>query len=104
MSAKCRLVVSWFGTDLRIGHCEVRPGVEVPEKTTQPYAWSVGGIAREDAYVVSQIDGRPAYGGTPADKAVVSAIQDLKARGLQRDVLPVHLDGRGRRQFAHRPL
>jgi hypothetical protein len=75
------LVVSWFGTDLRIGHCEIRPGVEVPAKTTQPYAWSVGGLAREEAYVVSAIDGRPAYGGTPADKAVVSAIQDLKARG-----------------------
>ncbi len=75
------LVVSWFGTDLRIGHCEIRPGVEVAEKTTQPYAWSVGGIERADAHVVSQVDGRPAYGGTPADRAVISAIQDLKARG-----------------------
>ena len=82
------LVVSWFGTDLRIGHCEIRPGVEVPEKATQPYAWSVGGVAREDAYVVSQVDGRPAYGGTPADKAVVSAIQDLKARGLSVTFYP----------------
>jgi hypothetical protein len=82
------LVVSWFGTDLRIGHCEVRPGVEVPEKTTQPYAWSVGGVARGEAYVVSQIDGRPAYGGTPADKAVVSAIQDLKARGYSVTFYP----------------
>ena len=82
------LVVSWFGTDLRIGHCEIRPGVEVPEKTTQPYAWSVGGVARADAHVVSQVDGRPAYGGTPADKAVVSAIQDLKARGLSVTFYP----------------
>jgi hypothetical protein len=82
------LVVSWFGTDLRIGHCEVRPGVEVPEKTTQPYAWSAGGITRDEAYVVSEIDGRPAYGGTPADKAVVSAIQDLKARGFSVTFYP----------------
>lgn len=37
------LVVSWFGTDLRIGHCEVKPGVEVADKETEPYAWSVGG-------------------------------------------------------------
>jgi hypothetical protein len=82
------LVVSWFGTDLRIGQCEVRPGVEVPEKTTQPYVWSVGGVTRDEAYVVSEIDGRPAYGGTPADKAVVSAIQDLKARGYSVTFYP----------------
>ncbi|HZP10291.1 baseplate megatron protein TIM-barrel domain-containing protein, partial [Methyloceanibacter sp.] len=82
------LMVSWFGTDLRISHCEIRPGVEVPEKTTQPYAWSVGGIVREEAYVVSEIDGRPAYGGTPADKAVVSAIRDLKARGFSVTFYP----------------
>ncbi|MGV1013715.1 MAG: baseplate multidomain protein megatron [Methyloceanibacter sp.] len=82
------LVVSWFGTDLRIGACQVRPGVEVPAKQTQPYAWSVGGVAREQAHVVSQVGGRPAYGGTPADRAVVSAIKDLKARGLRVTFYP----------------
>lgn len=41
-----------------------------------------GGTAREAAYVVSQVNDRPAYGGTPSDKAVISAIQDLKARGF----------------------
>ncbi len=82
------LVVSWFGSDLRIGACEVKPGVEVADKETKPYAWSVGGLAREAAYVVSQVDGRPAYGGTPADRAVISAIQDLKARGLKVTFYP----------------
>ena len=76
------LVVSWFGTDLRIGACEVKPGVEVADKDTQPDTWSVGGVAREAGYVVSQVNDRPAYGGTPSDQAVISAIQDLKARGL----------------------
>ncbi|HXG79706.1 MAG TPA: glycoside hydrolase/phage tail family protein [Methyloceanibacter sp.] len=76
------LVVSWFGTDLRIGQCEVKPGVEVSDKVTQPYDWSVSGIVRSEAYVVTQHDGRPAYGGTPADRAVIAAIQDLKARGF----------------------
>lgn len=80
--AHVALVVSWFGTDLRVGDCEVKPGVEVADKVTEPYVWSVGGVTRETAYVVSQADDRPAYGGTPSDRAVVSAIQDLKARGF----------------------
>ncbi|KPF77483.1 hypothetical protein IP78_12820, partial [Brevundimonas sp. AAP58] len=29
------LVVGWFGTDLRAGHCEVRPGVERRDKPTE---------------------------------------------------------------------
>lgn len=82
------MVVSWFGTDLRIGSCEIKPGAEVATKDTQPYDWSVGGAVRETAYVVSQIDGRPAYGGTPSDRAVVAAIKDLKARGLKVTFYP----------------
>jgi hypothetical protein len=75
------LVVSWFGTDLRAGHCEVKPGVELAAKATTPLTWSVSGTLRAGAHVVSQKDGRPAYGGTPSDQTVVQAIQDLKARG-----------------------
>jgi hypothetical protein len=30
------LVVAWFGNDLRVGDCTIRPGVEVSEKTTSP--------------------------------------------------------------------
>jgi hypothetical protein len=76
------LVVGWFGTDLRIGECELRPGVETAAKTTEPLAWSVAGVARDTAYVVSQSGGRPAYGGTPADASVVAAIKDLAVRGF----------------------
>jgi Gene Transfer Agent (GTA)-like protein/putative tail protein len=82
------LVVSWFGTDLRIGVCEMKPGVEGAVKDTQPYDWSVAGLTRVTAYVVSQVDGRPAYGGTPSDRSVVAAIKDLKARGLKVTVYP----------------
>ncbi len=82
------IVVSWFGTDLRVGACEVRPGVEVATKQTQPYDWSVGGVTRDEAYVVSEVAGRPAYGGTPADRAVVAAIKNLKARGLKVTFYP----------------
>jgi hypothetical protein len=77
------LVVSWFGTDLRAGSCLVRPGVEAAAKTTLPYEWRAGGVDRAGAHVVSLHDGRPAYGGTPADRCVLEAIAALKAKGLE---------------------
>ena len=83
------LVVAWFGDDLRAGHCRVRPGVEVSAKSTTPENWSVDGVARAAAHLVSRDDqGRPAYGGTPSDGAVVQAIQELKARGYRVTFYP----------------
>ena len=77
------LVVGWFGSDLRCSACTMKPGVETATKNTYPETWSVDGVARGDAYLVSQIDGSPAYGGTPSDENVVDAIADLKNRGLR---------------------
>jgi hypothetical protein len=82
------LIVSWFGTDLRAGHCELKPGVELLDKENAPDNWSVAGLARADAHLISHRDGRPAYGGTPADSSVMAAIADLKARGLDVIVTP----------------
>lgn len=82
------LVVSWFGTDLRAGVCELQPGVETRTKTTRPISWSVAGRTRSNAYLVSQSDGRAAYGGTPSDQSVIGAILDLKARGLAVTMTP----------------
>jgi len=75
------LVVGWFGDDLRAGNCTIRPKVEVSAKTTTPNAWKVHTLTRGAALVVSTVDGRPAYGGTPSDDSIVRAIRDLKARG-----------------------
>ena len=72
------LVVGWFGSDLRCGECVIRPGVETATKNTYPETWSVDGVSRADAHVVSASDGRPAYGGTPSDASVVEAIADLE--------------------------
>ena len=80
--ASVSLVVAWFGNDLRAGNCTVRPKVEVAAKTTVP-GWSVNGVARAAALVISQIDGKPVYGGTPADFSVAQANQAIKARGLR---------------------
>ena len=82
------LVVSWFGNDLRAGHCTIRPKVEWAVKDTTP-AWNVNGVARAQALAVSQDDqGRPVYGGTPADFSVVEAIRGIKARGLRVTFYP----------------
>lgn len=86
------LPVAWFGDDLRAGACQIMPGVEVAEKITSPQTWSVNGVSRGAAHRVSRDDqDRPAYGGTPADFAVVEAIREAKARGLRVTVSPILL-------------
>ncbi len=83
------LVVAWFGNDLRAGNCTIRPGVEVPAKATSPKTWSVNGVARANAHLVSRdAEDRPVYGGTPADFAVVQAIKEMEARGLRVTFYP----------------
>jgi len=77
------LVVGWFGDDLRAGDIQIMPGVEIAKKKTYPETWSVDGLLRADAHLISQVNGLPAYGGTPSDASVVEAIQDLKTRGLR---------------------
>jgi hypothetical protein len=85
---RVNLVIAWFGSDLRCGECEIRPGVEIADKTTVPPAWSVAGVARGDAHVVSETEGRPNYGGTPSDESVRQAIAALKARGYHVTLYP----------------
>ncbi|TPE50716.1 baseplate multidomain protein megatron [Amaricoccus solimangrovi] len=75
------LVVSWFGNDLRCGACALRPAVEqAAEDATM--AWRVGGLGRDQAQVVNWKDGRPLFGGTPADTAVVQGIEHLRGLGV----------------------
>ena len=85
---RVNLVVAWFGSDLRCGACLVRPGVEISGKVTAPLTWSVGSIERDEAYVVSASEGKPNYGGTPADASVVQAIAALKVRGYHVTLYP----------------
>lgn len=82
------LVVAWFGTDLRCGQCSVQPGVEIAVKSVAGSAWSVDGVTRPGAYLVSQAGGRPAFGGTPSDASVLHLIAELKARGLKITFYP----------------
>lgn len=83
------LVVSWFGDDLRCGHCQISPRVEAAQRDVEGTSWSVAGLSRGDVPVVSSHNGGPAYGGTPSDSAVLAAIADLKARGLAVTLYPL---------------
>lgn len=76
------LVVAWFGDSTDAGQCRLAPRVETAAKETIPYVWRAGGVGRDQATPVSTIDGRPAYGGAPADRSVIEAIAALKAKGL----------------------
>lgn len=82
------LVIGWFGDDLRAGHCRVRPGVERRDKATEPETWSVAGLDRGAAHLISEHDGAPAYGGTPSDDTVRQAVAAMKARGWAVTLYP----------------
>ncbi len=77
------IVVSWFGSDLRCGDCLVKPKVEQTQFDGVGMPWRAGGIARMDAETVPMSGGRPVYGGTPADAAVIEAIRAANLLGKQ---------------------
>ncbi|ARQ00958.1 baseplate multidomain protein megatron [Pseudorhodoplanes sinuspersici] len=82
------IVVTWFGNDLRAGECRIRPGIDNREKETHGATWSVAGVNRNNAYRVSVVDDRPAFGGTPSDASVRHLIEELKSRGLKVTLYP----------------
>jgi hypothetical protein len=83
MANAVSLVVSWFGNDLRCASCEIRPKVEQKDRDGVGMPWRSGGIARAAAEIVPVVDGSSVYGGTPADAAVIEAIQALTERGKE---------------------
>lgn len=87
---RVNLVIGWFGNDLRAAHLTVKPGVEGRDRVTVPLTWSVAGLQRHDAHLISRAPGSdgPAYGGTPSDDTVRQAVRLLKARGLEVTLYP----------------
>ncbi|QXT38880.1 baseplate multidomain protein megatron [Gymnodinialimonas ceratoperidinii] len=82
------LIYSWFGDDLRAGHCKVRPKVEQAEHDGREMPWRAGGIDRQSAEVIAKVDGRAVYGGTPADDSVLEAIAAIHAGGQEVTFYP----------------
>lgn len=76
------LIVSWFGQDLRCGACDIHPRVERRAFDSVNMPWIVSGQRRSEARQVARDEsGRPVYGGTPADRAVIQAIRALRQAG-----------------------
>lgn len=82
------LVATWFGDDLRAGHCRIRPGVTTANGGGLSSPWVVSGIGRASAMLVSTHAGGPAYGGSPSDASLIAAIVEIKARGLKVTLYP----------------
>ncbi|NKX46312.1 baseplate multidomain protein megatron [Roseicyclus persicicus] len=81
--ASVSLIYSWFGDDLRAGACTVRPKVEDKSRDGVEMPWTAGGIGRAAAEELARVDGRPVYGGTPADGSVIEAIAAIRAGGQE---------------------
>jgi hypothetical protein len=75
------LVVSWFGDDLRAGSCTVQPKVEQRIDDGVEMPWTVSGLTRGQAVEIGKVEDRSIYGGTPADKSVLEAIEAIQLGG-----------------------
>lgn len=76
------LVVTWFGTSLNAGACEIVPGVEYKQgATTSPDVWGVAGYNRGTARQITLVDSAPRYGGTPDDASVIHLVDAIRAKG-----------------------
>ena len=82
------LVVTWFGDDLRAGHCSVRPKVTHNDAEGLSQPWIVSGLDRASARQVSFHEGGAAFGGTPSDRSVTDAMAEIKARGIAVTLYP----------------
>ena len=83
------IISAWFGTDLRCGDCEIRPGTERRQRVIRENPWQVGRDNRGNAYLISRDnEDRPNFGGSPSDESLISAIRDLKRRGFSVTLYP----------------
>ncbi len=83
------MVLSWFGTDLRCGHCRVEPRIEEAGRAYAPEPWRVAGLTTQTATPVSRdAEDRPSFGGTPSDGSVIRAIRELNTRGKKVVIYP----------------
>lgn len=84
------VVVSWFGTALDAGACEVLPGVEFNGGgITYPDDWRVAGFTRASARAITTVDGKVQYGGTPDDGSLLRYLDALRARGYKVALYPL---------------
>ncbi|KJV91830.1 baseplate megatron protein TIM-barrel domain-containing protein [Rickettsia bellii] len=78
-------VVSWFGDNLDINYCSIKPAIEFNDPlTTYSSTWQVGRYNRENAKIISKDEYEsPNYGGSVNDASLVRYLKELKKRNLK---------------------
>ena len=86
-------VINWYATDLDAGSCKILPGVEYKGGKTKvtPDEWQVSSYNRNNAYLISQKNNQPIYGGTINDMSIVRFLEELKRRGYSVMFYPMVL-------------
>ncbi len=86
-------VINWYATDLNAGLCRILPGVEYKGGKTKvtPDEWQVSSYNRNNAYLISQKNNQPIYGGTINDMSIVRFLEELKRRGYSVMFYPMVL-------------
>ncbi len=92
------LVVGWFADSVDIANANIYPAHESYDYETFPDNWSVAGLSRSQAKVITKdLNGNLNYGGTVSDVAVIRAINYLKAMGYKICLYPmIFLDTPGK--------
>jgi hypothetical protein len=83
-----QIIASWFGDDLRAGNCTIAPRVDNASKVTDGATWGVAGLTRTTARLVTEVDGRAIFGGTPSDASLLALIAEIRRRGLKVVLYP----------------
>ena len=86
-------VINWYATNLNAGSCKILPGVEYKDGKTKvtPNEWKVSSYNRKNAYLISQKNNQPIYGGTINDESIVRFLEELKGRGYSVMFYPMVL-------------
>ena len=98
------VVVSWFGDDLRVGQCRIAPRVEISQKQTEGGEWSVAGLTRSQADLVSLSNGVARLWGHAVGCQCDRADRASEGPRALGHAVSVHHDGHSRRQRSPEPL
>ena len=99
------LVVAWFGNDLRAGHCEIRPGVEVSDEDHQPAQLGrERRLPRRRPRGVARRQGRSGLRRHAGGLRGGAGDPGAEGARLPRHLLSLHPDGRAGGQHAAGPV
>ena len=83
---KVHIEIGWYVTNLNCGLTLVQPGVTTQTLNTGPYEWQVAAVDRPNAYVISTVNGLPAFRGTPSDQSLLNLLLYLSSLNIDISV------------------